>query len=322
MTDAERKTAESPYFLQMPEGECGPLFLDSPHSCTTYPADFRYAANLPLPLLRQAEDTFVEQLYADAPARGIPLLAAGCPRSYLDANRGLEEIDEALLDAPWPGLKKETSKTRLGKGLVWRVLDTGEPIYDRKLGVAELQARIDNYYLPYYAQLQKLSDQAVARHGHVFHINCHSMPSEAAKFATEHPGLQHPDLGSAVGERIRKGLVSGGYVRLVDTANQAEAVLKIGAESSTKTILSLSGAGRVTEYRLVYRVSYSISYPDGRPWINADQIELTRDYTYQDAAFLAKSAEEALLYRDMHDQAAQQILRRLRSLKPQPAPVA
>ncbi|HBO82296.1 MAG TPA: N-formylglutamate amidohydrolase, partial [Cupriavidus sp.] len=40
MTEADRKTAESPYFLHMPEGECGPLFLDSPHSCTTYPADF------------------------------------------------------------------------------------------------------------------------------------------------------------------------------------------------------------------------------------------------------------------------------------------
>ncbi len=199
MTEADRKTAESPYFLHMPEGECGPLFLDSPHSCTTYPADFRFAGHLPLPLLRQAEDTFVDELYADAPARGIPLLCAGFPRSYLDANRSLEEIDEALLDTPWPGAKQETSKTRLGKGLVWRVLDTGEPIYDRKLGVAELRARIDNYYLPYYAQLQRLSDQAVARHGRVWHVNCHSMPSEAAQYATEHPGLQHPDF--VVGDR-------------------------------------------------------------------------------------------------------------------------
>mgnify|MGYP003343438069 FL=1 len=39
----------------------------------------------------------------------------------------------------------------------------------------------------------------MARHGRVFHINCHSMPSEAAKFATEHPGLQHPDF--VVGDR-------------------------------------------------------------------------------------------------------------------------
>ena len=127
---------------------------------------------------------------------------------------------------------------------------------------------------------------------------------------------------SAVGELIRKALVSGGYVKLVDTADQAEAVLKLGAESSTKTILSLSGAGRVTEYRLVYRVGYSILAPDGHPWIESDTIELMRDFTYSDATFLAKSAEEGLLYRDMQDQAAQQILRRLRNLKPQPAPAS
>ena len=123
--------------------------------------------------------------------------------------------------------------------------------------------------------------------------------------------------GSAVGEQIRKALVSGGYVQLVDTPAQAEAVLKLGVESNSKTILSLSGAGRVTEYRLNYRVGYSVTAPDGRPWIEADTIELTRDFTYSDAAFLAKSSEESLLYRDMQDQVAQQILRRLRNLKPQ-----
>ncbi|KJK23626.1 N-formylglutamate amidohydrolase [Burkholderiaceae bacterium 16] len=199
MTEADRKTGLSPYLLQLPQGESSPLFLDSPHSATSYPADFRPAAGLPLALLRQAEDTFVDELYADAPARGIALLCAGFPRSYLDANRGIEEIDEALLDAPWPGPRQETSKTRLGKGLVWRVLDTGEAIYDRKLSVAEVQARIAQYYLPYYAQLQKLADQAIASHGSAWHINCHSMPSEAAQYATEHPGLQHPDF--VVGDR-------------------------------------------------------------------------------------------------------------------------
>lgn len=199
MTEADRKNADSPYFLHLPEGQSSPLFLDSPHSATAYPADFRPAAGLPLPLLRQAEDTFVDQLYGDAPARGIPLLCAGFPRSYLDANRGVEEIDEALLDAPWPGPKQATAKTRLGKGLVWRVLDTGEAIYDRKLSVDEVQARIERCYLPYYAQLQKLAERAVASHGSAWHINCHSMPSEAAQYATEFPGLQHPDF--VVGDR-------------------------------------------------------------------------------------------------------------------------
>ena len=125
--------------------------------------------------------------------------------------------------------------------------------------------------------------------------------------------------GSAVAEVIRKSLVSGGFARLVDTAEQSEAVLNIGPEVSTRNILSLSGAGRVTEYRLHYRVNYSVFTPDGRPWVESELIELTRDYTYSDAAYLAKTAEESLLYRDMQYQAAQQILRRLRSLKPQPA---
>ncbi|MDF3835739.1 N-formylglutamate amidohydrolase [Cupriavidus basilensis] len=199
MTEADRKTGPSPYLLHLPQGEGSPLFLDSPHSATSYPVDFRPAAGLPLPLLRQAEDTFVDELYADAPARGIALLCAGFPRSFLDANRGIEEIDEALLDAPWPGPRQDTSKVRLGKGLVWRVLDTGEAIYDRKLSVAEVQQRIAHYYLPYYAQLQKLAEHAIAAHGSAWHINCHSMPSQAAQYATEHPGLQHPDF--VVGDR-------------------------------------------------------------------------------------------------------------------------
>jgi len=128
--------------------------------------------------------------------------------------------------------------------------------------------------------------------------------------------------GSAVAEVIRKSLVSGGFVRLVETNDQAEAVLSIGPEVNTKNILSLSGAGRVTEYRLLYRVNYSVFTPDGRPWVESELIELTRDYTYSEAAYLAKSAEESLLYRDMQYQAAQQILRRLRSLKPQPVAAA
>lgn len=128
--------------------------------------------------------------------------------------------------------------------------------------------------------------------------------------------------GSAVAEVIRKSLVSNNVAQLVNSAGQAEAVLKIGPEVATKTILSLSGAGRVTEYRLMYRVSYSVYAPDGQPWVESEVIELTRDLTYSDAAYLAKSAEETLLFSDMQYQAAQQILRRLRSLKPQPMPAA
>jgi LPS-assembly lipoprotein len=41
--------------------------------------------------------------------------------------------------------------------------------------------------------------------------------------------------------------------------------------------------------------------------------------TYDDAQVLAKAAEEQLLYRDMEENAAQRILRRLQAIKPGPA---
>ena len=56
-----------------------PLVLDSPHSGVAYPADFGHV--VPLPVLRQAEDTHVEKLYDFAPALGVAWIEALFPRS-------------------------------------------------------------------------------------------------------------------------------------------------------------------------------------------------------------------------------------------------
>jgi N-formylglutamate amidohydrolase len=169
-----------------------PLVLDSPHSGTSYPPDFR--ASVDYGALRTAEDTWVDDLWGDATDLGVPLLAAQFPRSYIDANRSDDEIDPLLLDSPWPGKQVDTPKVRLGKGLIWRMLDDGTPLYDRKLSVEEVQHRIDACWKPYYARLGGLLDAAHARFGKVWHINCHSMPSVAGAFATDKPGLVHPDF--------------------------------------------------------------------------------------------------------------------------------
>jgi LPS-assembly lipoprotein len=90
----------------------------------------------------------------------------------------------------------------------------------------------------------------------------------------------------------------------------------MGPEARSKTILSLSGAGRVTEYRLGLRLTYSIVSRDGGVIAEPETIDLSRDLTYDDSQLLAKGAEEQLLYRDMEESATQRILRRLRNLKP------
>jgi N-formylglutamate deformylase len=178
-----------------------PLVLDSPHSGTAYPADFRHACD-PW-VLRHAEDTHVEQLYDFAPGLGVAWVEALFPRSYLDANRDTTEIDETLLDAPWPGPvatdPRVLSKVRLGKGLIWRTTDEGVALYARKLTVAEVRQRIAQCWQPYHAALAQAIDAAHARHGYSLHLNCHSMPAVASRFATEFPGLVHADF--VVGDR-------------------------------------------------------------------------------------------------------------------------
>lgn len=178
-----------------------PLVLDSPHSGTRYPDDF--GTSCPMHLLRKAEDTHVEKIYAFAPAMGVAWVEAHFPRSYLDANRALTEIDPTMLDAPWPGPLAEEpatqAKVRLGKGLIWRCTDEGLPLYQRLLGVAEVQARIDTCWRPYHAAVEQAIASAHAQHGYSMHINCHSMPAVAASHATDYPGMVHADF--VVGDR-------------------------------------------------------------------------------------------------------------------------
>lgn len=177
------------------------LVLDSPHSGTSYPADFAYACELNA--LRTAEDTHVDKLYDFAPALGVHWIEACFPRSYLDANRNTTEMDVTLFDAAWPHSvetdAKIMSKVRLGKGLIWRTTDEGVPIYGRKLTVAEVLARIENCWKPYHAAVRDAIDAAHAQHGFSIHINCHSMPAVASSSATDFPGEEHADF--VVGDR-------------------------------------------------------------------------------------------------------------------------
>jgi N-formylglutamate deformylase len=155
-----------------------PIVLDSPHSGTDQPADWDTV--LDTTERRGFEDCFVDALYANAPLHGATLLAARFPRLYIDPNRSLDDIDEALLDAPWPGPVKPSQKTALGFGLVARVMRE-RPVYARQLTVADVQRRIDTCWQPYHQALWRTLDETHARHGSVWHLNVHSMGDDAYK---------------------------------------------------------------------------------------------------------------------------------------------
>ena len=168
--------AMNPCTLTRPGANAVPIVVDSPHSGTDYPADF--GSVLSGLDLRGGEDTLVDRLYADAPRHGATLLAARFPRAYIDPNRSLLDIDPELLDAPWPGPVEPGRKTELGIGLVWRLMK-GRPIYDRRLGVAELQSRIDRCWRPYHAALASALQGASTSSPLRWHLNVHSMPDDA-----------------------------------------------------------------------------------------------------------------------------------------------
>lgn len=155
-----------------------PLVFDSPHSGMVYPADFNFTA--PDDLVRTAEDTHVDALFAAAPAHGATLLIAHFPRSYIDTNRHAHDLDPELIDGAWPGKIAPGEKTKLGIGLVRRLAQPGIPMYDRKLSVGAIRHRIETYYLPYHDELGRIIDGAHRRFGAVWHINCHSMASRGS----------------------------------------------------------------------------------------------------------------------------------------------
>ncbi|MEG3063197.1 MAG: N-formylglutamate amidohydrolase, partial [Comamonas sp.] len=164
------------FLLHAPEGAAIPLVCDSPHSGVRYPEDFGHA--VPRALLRAAEDTHVEALWGEAPKLGATLVEALFPRSYLDLNRTLDDIDPTLLAAPWPTPLAPSEKTRIGSGLVWRTVKN-TPIYDRLLPVDEVRQRIARCYQPYHQALAAAVESTHQRFGAVWHLNLHSMPNNA-----------------------------------------------------------------------------------------------------------------------------------------------
>lgn len=166
-----------PYTLFEPSSFKIPLVCDSPHSGTFYPSDFDYSASLSK--LRSCEDTHVDELWKWAPHIGATLLTANFPRSYIDLNRAVTDIDLAMLEGNWPDPVSKSEKTNLGYGLIWRQIDSITSIYSRKLSVSEIQNRINNYYYPYYKTLFNVIKETLFEFGEVWHLNLHSMPNNA-----------------------------------------------------------------------------------------------------------------------------------------------
>lgn len=155
-----------------------PVILNSPHSGCCYRADFLAASRLDEKTIRGSEDSYVDELMADAAALGCPLLKANFPRAWLDVNREPYELDPKMFAGSLPTYANVRSvRVAGGLGTIARIVSESEEIYAGQLNVQEALARIDAVYKPYHRALRQLVLDARAAFGVAVLIDCHSMPS-------------------------------------------------------------------------------------------------------------------------------------------------
>ena len=184
----------------------------SPHSGRAYPADFLAQSRLDHLAIRSSEDAWIDDLFADAPRHGAPLLAARTPRAYIDFNRAPEELDPALID----GVRRLSPNPRVasGLGVIPRVVAGGRVIRDGKITLDQAHDRITRHWRPWHDCLQRLLDESGRLFGRSILIDCHSMPHEALDTIAG----PRPDevIGDRFGASASAAIVAGVEAALTD----------------------------------------------------------------------------------------------------------
>lgn len=173
------------YLRYEPAGDPAPLLVDVSRSGREYPTAYR--SPLPFTTVHDNVSMYVEDLWSGVPHRGGTLLYCSFPNTWIDVNRNELDMDPALVDGEWPVQLEPTARTLEGLGLIKTKARYGEPFQERKLGVAEIEERLDRFYRPYHAELKRIADELYERFGRLTQISCHCMSAVGAP--------THPDAG-------------------------------------------------------------------------------------------------------------------------------
>lgn len=262
------------YEIRVPAVQTLPLVLASPHSGTDYPAEFLAASRLDGRTLRKSEDSFVDEIFAGAPALGAPLIRALFPRVFLDANREAFELDPEMFADLLPSyVNTRSPRVAAGLGTIARVVASGEDIYRHKLHFAEALERVNRCYHPYHAALKRLVETTRALFNYAVLLDCHSMPSTGAEADRPHADFV---LGDGYGSACAPALVAA-----------AEGFLR--------------DLGYVVSRNVPYAGGYTTRhYGRPRAGVHALQIEINRAL-YMDETTYTRRPYLATLHRQMSD---------------------
>jgi N-formylglutamate amidohydrolase len=159
-----------PFSVTEPTSAETPLVVEIPHAGLWVDGPALALLAAPARAIGRDADLFVDELYAEAPARGATLLVAHVSRYVCDLNRSEHDLDaDAVEGAP--------AGARATRGIVWRLTSDGARVLDAPLPRRELDRRLDAYYRPYHRTLAALLERKRAKFGFAVLLAAHSMPS-------------------------------------------------------------------------------------------------------------------------------------------------
>jgi LPS-assembly lipoprotein len=100
---------------------------------------------------------------------------------------------------------------------------------------------------------------------------------------------------------------------LATTRDGATAVLRVERDETGQRVLSVSARNTPTEYEIYYTVTYSVT-AGGEEVLPPRTLTLTRDYSFNEEALLAKQHEEEFLREALARDLVSQVMRSLASL--------
>ena len=104
--------------LEAPRARVVPVVVEVPHASVALPEEVRPLLLVDAPTLRRDADSYVDELYRDAPDHGAALLVAGVSRYVVDLNREEHDLDGGTVQ----GVVREGEAAP--RGVIWR--ETGE----------------------------------------------------------------------------------------------------------------------------------------------------------------------------------------------------
>ena len=120
--------------------------------------------------------------------------------------------------------------------------------------------------------------------------------------------------------QVLKGQLRANGIGVVpdEYKDRTEVVLRVLGDQQMKTVVAVNPSGLAREYRLTYRLGFKVDSGSGIELYPPTTIELMREVSFNPQTaqeVLSKEQEDAMLIRDMQNEAAIQVLQRLSTIR-------